>query len=225
MPVQQITVTLSNDTIQALQGMGYALYAMQKFNITSAGGKPQVWRAMTGLANNVAIAFDIQYAAYMSDPQVLGTVVMESTTAAPVQLGQTATLGEDRALVVTTDGTADAVTLVNGTTQRFITGLAALGESAAPTPLIAAPLYGLGEAIMAPLDQYLLTFSTQGLAPGTPIDHSMSQSLLIDMSGQTTVTAPYDINTGWNTAGVSGAQLVKAGTPLGPILAHQMPML
>jgi hypothetical protein len=225
MPVQQITITLSNDTIQALQGMGYALYAMQKFNTTSAAGKPMVWRAMTTFANSMAIDFDIEYAAYMSEPAVSDSVIIVRTTAKPVQLGQTATLGDDFALTITTGGRADAVTLVNGTTQRFTTGLADHEESSTPVPLIAVPLYGLGEAIVGPLDQFLLTFSTQGLAPGTPIDHSMSQSLLIDMSGQTAVTVSYDINTGWNVGETHGTQLVKAGTPLAPILAHQMPML
>jgi hypothetical protein len=225
MPVQQITITLSNDTLQALAGMGYALYAMQKFNTTSAGGKPLVWRAMTDLANNMMIEFDIQYAAYMSDPAVSGSVVVVRMTTAPVQLGQTATLGEDFALTVTTGGRTDAVTLVNSTTQRFTTGVADHEAGLTPVPLIGVPLYGLGEAIVAPLDQFLLTFSTQGMAPGTPIDHSMSQSLLIDMSGQAAVTVAYDINTGWNVGETHGTQLVKAGTPLAPILAHQMPML
>ena len=222
MAAQQITISLSNDTIQALQGQGYALYVMQKFN-TSTVGKALVWQAESAFANEMTIDLDIQYAAYMSNPVVSDTVIVTSTASAPVELGQTATLGENSDVAVTTAGRADAVTLVNGLTQLFTTGLAARA-GAGPIPLVSAPLYGLGAAIVAPLDQFLLTFNAQGIAPGMPIDYAVSQSLLVDMSRQATATASYDINTGWSAEG-PWAQLVKAGTPLGPLLAHQMPML
>lgn len=224
MPVQQISITLSNDTIQALQGLGYALYVMRGFSTTSAGGRPLVWQASTAFADTMTIDLEIQYAAYMSDTKAAGGVTIVQSTSAPVQLGQTATLGEDFVIVVTTAGRADAVTLVNGTTRPFTTGLADRRGVPEPSPVFAAPLYGLGESIMAPLDQFLLTFNTGGMTPGTAMEHSMSQSLLVDMGQQTAVTASYDINTGWNAGGAPWAQLVKAGAPLAPLLAHQMPM-
>lgn len=225
MPAQEITITLSNDTIQALQGLGYAFYAMRGFNTTSAGSKPLIWQASTAFANNMTIELDIQYAAYMLDTKIAGGVIVVQSTSAPVVLGQTATLGKDFAIVVAEGGRADAVTLANDTTQPFTTGLADRGGVPQPTPIFAAPLYGLGESIMAPLDQFLLTFNTGGMAPGTAIEHAMSQSLLVDMGQQTAVTVSYDINTGWSAGGAPWAQTVKAGTPLAPLLAHQTPML
>lgn len=225
MPVQQITIALSNDTIRALQGLGYAFYAMRGVSTTSAGSRPLIWQASTAFANNMTIDLGIQYAAYMSDTQIAGGVTVVQSTSAPVQLGQTATLGENFVIVVTSAGKAGAVTLVNGTTQPFTTGLADRDGVPQPTPVFAAPLYGLGESIMAPLDQFLLTFNTQGMAPGTAIEHAMSQSLLVDMGQQTAVTVSYDINTGWSAGGAPWAQTVKAGTPLAPLLAHQTPML
>jgi hypothetical protein len=224
MPAQQLTITLSNETIQALQGMGYALYAMRGFNTTNAAGKPLVWLTTTQFANAISIDFAIQYAAYMSTTTVVGGVVIVQSTSAPVELGQTATLGADSRITVTTAGRSDAVTLVNGTTSPFTTGLAAAHDAGQPAPVFAEPLYGLGEDIAAPLDQFLLTFTTQGTTVGTVIEHAMSQSLLVDMGGQAAVTASFDINTGWDAAGAPWAKSVAAGAALVPLLSHETPM-
>jgi hypothetical protein len=224
MPAQQITVTLSNDTMQALEGMGYALYVMRAFNTTNAAGKPLVWFATTQLANNVTIAFDIVYAAYVSNTQAVSGVIIVSEATAPVQLGDTATLGANGLIVVTPGGRPGAVTLVNSTTSPYTTGLAAVANGGALTSIFAEPLYGLAEDITAPLDQFLLTFTTQGTAVGTLIEHAMSQSLLVDLSGGASRTVAFDINKGWNAAGGAWATPVAAGADLVPLLSHETPM-
>ena len=70
----------------------------------------------------------------------------------------------------------------------------ATANNAAFGPIFAEPLYGLAEDIAAPADQFLLTFSTHGVLPGSVIQHAMSQSLLVDLTGAEERTVAFDIN-------------------------------
>lgn len=222
--MHQITITMSPTTLSSLRGMGYALYVMRAFNTTNAAGKPLVWLATTTFLVNTVIECDIGYEAYVSLSQEMsfGTVVSMST--APVKLGQTATFDAQGQSTVADGGNPDGVTLVNAGNMAFTSGLAA-GAGGPVTPLIAEPLYGLGENIVVPLEQFLLTFSTQGIAPGTLIVHAMSQSLLVDMTNATERSVSFDINEGWSAGGAPWATTVRAGAELAPLLVHQVPML
>jgi hypothetical protein len=220
---QQITITLAPATLVALKNMGYALYVMRAFNTTNAAGKPLVWLATTQFLENTVIAFEAKYQAYVSTSQVIPNGVVTVSTSAPVELGQTATIDANGVLTVTQGGNPAGVTLVNGSTTPYTTGLAAAADGIAAA-IFAEPLYGLAEDIAAPLDQLLLTFTTQGVAAGTLIEHAMSQSLLVDLTGAAQRTAAFDINTGWSAGGATWAKPVAAGTDLTPVLVHETPL-
>lgn len=69
-----------------------------------------------------------------------------------------------------------------------------------------------------------MTFSTTGALAGEPLPYSMSQSLTIDMTGQTFVTATFNINTGWSFGGSAWGKTVPAGADLMAVLVEEAPM-
>lgn len=222
---QTIMIQLNQATLAALKELGYALYIMRAFNTTNAAGKPLVWIAETNYLENNALSFETAFAAYVSTSQVIPNGVVVASSYAPADIGQTATVDANGALTVTASGNPQGVTLVNGSTSPYTTGLAAAVNGQAPTPIFAEPLYGLAEDIAAPLDKFLLTFTTQGVSAGTLVEHAMSQSLLVDISGLDQATVTFDINTGWNAGGAIWATPVAAGANLIPVLVHEQPMV
>jgi hypothetical protein len=221
---QQITITLAPATLAALKDMGYELYVMRAFDTTNAAGKPLVWVATTLFAENIMITFDVEYQAYISTSQVIPNGVVLVSTTAPVALGQTATIDANGTITVTQGGNPAGVTIVNGGTAPYTTGLAATVNGNSTAAIFAEPLYGLAADIAAPLDRFLLTFSTQGVAAGTLVEHAMSQSLLVDMTGTSQRAVTFDINTGWSAGGATWATPVPAGANLTPVLVHETPL-
>jgi hypothetical protein len=220
----QITVTLSPATLAALDNLGYALYVLRAYNTTNAASKPLVWLADTQLTENVVISFDIKYKAYVSVSRESSIGDIVAMSAVPVVLGETATVDGEGTFTITQGSNPSGVTIVNGSTRPYTSGLAAAVDDVRATPLLAEPLYGLAENINAPLDRFLLAFSTQGIGEGTPIAHAMSQGLLVDLAGADQRTMAFDINTGWGAGDVTWAKTVPAGADLTPILVHVVPM-
>lgn len=221
--VQEINITLAPTTIVALKDLGYALYVMRAFDTTNAAGKPLVWIATTQFLENTTITFEAQYAAYVSISQMIPNGVVSVSSTSGVNLGQTATIDGMGEITITQGGNLAGVTLVNSSTTPYTTGLAATANGAF-APIFAEPLYGLAEDIAAPLDLLLLTFTTQGVAAGTLIEHAMSQSLLVDLTGANKRAVAFDINTGWSAGGATWATPVAAGTDLTPVLVHEKPL-
>lgn len=221
--MSQITIMLSSQTIIALNELGYALYVMRAFDTTNRAGKPLVWLTTTQFFENIAIAFEVKYDAYVSVSQIIGGGIVVATSVAPAALGETATVDGNGIITVTQGGSPTAVTLVNGSTREYTAGLAAAANNGGAAPIFAEPLFGLAEDIAAPLDQFLLTFSTQGIAAGAVVTHAMSQSLLVDLAGADQRSVVFDINTGWSWEG-PWANTVPAGAELTPILVHERPL-
>jgi len=221
---QQIAIKLAPATLAALKGLGYALYIMRLFDKTNAQGKALVWLTTTRLEEATSIDFDAVYQAYVSTTQMVGNAVVTVSSSAPVDLGMTATVGSNMQIAVTRGGNPDGVTIVNGVSTPYTTGLMARAIGGDFAPIFAEPLYGLAADIAAPLDQFLLTFSTQGVAPGALIEHAVSQSLLVDLSGVLQRAVVFDINNGWSAGGAAWAKPVPAGADLTPVLVHERPL-
>jgi hypothetical protein len=222
---QQIVVLLNQTSLTALKELGYALYALQAFQTTNAEGKAMVWSATTTFENSTALMSTMEYAAYVSTTSETGGTVITASIAKAAALGDIATFA-DNTLTISGGGYAKGVTIVNTTTTPYIAGLSAANPNVAGnfSPLVAVPLYGLAEDILAPLDTFLVTFSTAGTALGGPLPYSMSQSLLIDMTGQVQVEASFDINTGWSFNDAAWGKTVPAGADLFAALVKEAPL-
>lgn len=222
---QQIVVQLDPTSLMALKDLGYALYALQGFATTNAEGEALAWFATTAFSESTAITSTMTYAAYVEDTAQTGPGVITRMVSTPAALGDIVTFADD-GLTVSNGGYPGGVTIVNTTNTPYVAGLSsanpdAAGEQAA---FAAVPLYGLAEDIVAPLDSLLVTFSTAGTQIGAPLPYSMSQSLLIDMSGQTQMEASFDINKGWSFNGAAWGKTVPAGADLFAVLVREAPL-
>ena len=223
---QQVVVTVDPTTLAALKDLGYALYALKGFETTTAQGKALVWAETTTYADNTAFISTAEYQAYVTTVQTAGSVVITQSAVVDVALGDIATFSPSTGLTVAPGGNPDGVTIVNTTTTAYTAGLNARSTDAADgfSPFAAVPLHGLGEGVIAPVGKVLVTFSTVGVDVGSPLSHSVTQSLLIDLTDQTQLEASFDINTGWSFGNAAWGQTVPAGANLFAILAKQAPL-
>ncbi|WP_165187750.1 hypothetical protein [Caulobacter soli] len=214
--IREIQIAVDDTSLAALKDLGYALYALRAVDTNNAGARALVWAAVADFLNQTTLALPSTLQAYVT---TRGSV-MDVSVGDEVVLGDVFTYVAGGAPTVTPGGNPRGVTVLNGTTDPLTAGLAA----GSPTLFVSAPLYGLGGDIFAPKDSFLVTFSTAGLSPGAVLNTSMSQSLLIDMTGQAQVAASFDINKGWSYGGAPWGQVLSAGANLQKTLITTMPM-
>jgi hypothetical protein len=227
---QEVTVFVDDATLAALKELDYTLYALKGFETTNAQGKAMAWGETSNYLQNTTFISTAEYQAFLSAADVLvgNGIVIHAGTSADVVLGDIVTFTDlNTPLKVTPGGYAQGVTIVNASTTPYSAGLSARSMDAGGTfsPVAGVPLYGLSEAIIAPVDKFLVTFSTSGTQVGQPLPYSMTQSLLIDMTGQTQLEATFDINTGWSFNNASWGQTIPAGADLFAVLVKETPLM
>ncbi len=227
---QKVIVFVSDATLTALKELDYTLYALKGFETTNAQGKALVWGWSSTYLENTTFISTPEYQAYIAAAdQLIGNgAVIQSSVVIDVTLGDIVTFTDPQTpLKVTSGGYAQGVTIVNTSTTPYTAGLNARSMEAAGefSPVAGVPLYGLAEAIIAPVDKFLVTFSTAGTLAGQPLPYSMTQSLLIDMTGQTQLEATFDINTGWSFDNAPWGQTVPAGSDLFALLVKETPLM
>lgn len=218
--IQEIQIAVDATTLTALRDLGYALYVLRAVDTNNAGAKALVLWAATEISNQNTIALTSSLQASVT---ISGSMI-DTSIAASVVLGDVFTYVSGGEPTVTPGGNPRGVTVLNGTTDPLSAGLGTGMDGGSPMPFVSAPLYGLGGDIFAPRDSYLVTFSTAGLGRGSVLNTSMSQSLLIDLTGLNQVAASFDINKGWNYGGASWGQVLAAGANLQKTLITAMPM-
>jgi len=223
---QKVVVFVDPTTLAALNDLGYALYALKGFETTNAQGKALVWGETTSFSDTTTFVSTAEYQAFVTKEQVTAGGVLKSITFADVALGDIATFDGSGTLKVTTGGYPAGVTIVNATTEPYTAGLSARSMDAGGnfSPVAGVPLYGLSEDVIAPVDKFLVTFSTAGVPVGAPFAHSMTQSLLIDMTGQTLLEGAFDINKGWTFEDAPWGETVPAGADLFAVLVKEVPL-
>ncbi|KQY92193.1 hypothetical protein ASD21_12240 [Caulobacter sp. Root1455] len=221
--VKTINITLSDASLSDLKALGYTLYLQRAFQATNAEGVPLVVMAIPNYLSVNAIPLSWPYAAFITDQNIGGGVAVHTDTTVAVTLGDVVTVENGMQLRVAGDGFAGAVAIRNTTKLLFYVGLAAIEGEGWPQPFAAVPLYGLAEDVITPLDTFMVTFSTDGVQAGSPLQYSMSQSLMIDMSGAAVANAQFDTYKGWSFNGAPG-KTVPAGTDLFPLLAREAPL-
>jgi len=224
---QKVVVFVDPTTLTALKELGYALYALKGFQTTNAQGKALVWAETTAFAENTTFISTAEYEAYVTTgPVTNGGIVKTVTATALVAPGDIATFSAN-GLAVSAGGYPAGVTIVNTTTTPYTAGLSARSMEMEGdfSPVASVPLYGLSEDIVAPVDKFLVTFSTAGAQVGAPFPHSVTQSLLIDMTGQTLLEGAFDINTGWSFGDAAWGETIPAGADLFAVLVEETPLL
>lgn len=227
MPTEyKVTIDMSQDTVKALNERGYFLYAFKgvKMEGGSKGAAPLVWVKLKTFSLNTEIKWTVDYQAYTSTQQIQPNTIITASASYPITLGQTLKVDSDSGIgTVFQGGTQGAITINNRTTTQFACGIMVKSDNDS-NPICALPLYGKSEDIMAPIEKVLIMFATKDVKTGTVIEKSITDSILIDMTGATDNKriVNYKINDSWDWDKGTWAQTYDPDEKLAPLLIESM---
>lgn len=232
---RSIAISLSADTVGALQGQGLALYVMKgvKYGFkgvpftpsnaaaktvgpATGGGAPLIWRIVSNYLAQTTVAWDAAVQAYISASQIAEQQRVVPGAASAVELGQTVNVSGTGELSVASGGGAGAVAIVNQGAQAWTCGLLQ-DAGAGPAPTCAFPLRGGAMEVLTPREVVLLMFAANLLPAGSAVTTAYSSALLVDAAdGDRAVS--FDIDQGWSANGATWARAVAPQADLGPLL-------
>jgi hypothetical protein len=215
-----IAITMSQDTVTSLLKEGYSLYASKGVQTTMKGGAPLVWFSTQKFSQTTTVAWTEQYQGYTSQSSMIPTGTVTAGAAYDMSLGSTLTITDAAGDgTVTTGGTGNAISILNGTTSPFpSSGISQVNpDTNKATPLCAFPLHGGGLNVFAPKELVLLAFATLAVDTGKVIFQSFAPAALFDLTSENELSVGYDIDKGWLTADPN-IKLYQAGTDLAPLL-------
>jgi len=215
----EITIIINEQTAQTIANDGFSLCAWKVVKTTAGGAQPLVWYTTTGIALNTTLGWLPQYTAYVS----LGGSTFTAQSQAPINIGQIAQVEQSGQLNVVGGGPAGAMSILNQTTTQYTCGLASQLPNVPLSPIVAMPLFGNMFNAITPVEQVLLSFTTQPLQAGQVVSVSYGQGFLIDMTESNQRSVNFDINLGWTNGGLSWGTVIPADTPLGPLLVLAPP--
>jgi len=213
MSANQIVIAMPPQTVEALIVNGYSLYAYQVVR-GPAGGRPLPWARTSAIAQTVVLAWTEAYQAYVS--RAHGPV---STIASyEIQPGQTLHVTSPGGSGEVKDGgVADAVGILNQTTEPLTAGIA-LEQDGSARPLCAFPLHGGNLVLVEPEKEVFLLFSALG--GQSDAGQSLGPGVLVDLSDTTERMLTFDIDRGWSSEGAAWARPLPPLTDLGTLLIH-----
>jgi len=206
----QVTITVSNETLEGLSAGGFSLCALKAIATTAGGGQPVLWRVTKQFANSMAIQWSSQVQAYISSTGTSVTV----TSSIGIDYGQILSVASGE---LAGGGLAEAMSILNDTTKQYTCGLS-YDSGGQPSPIAAFPLYGNMMDAFAPIEQVLLMFTTYPAVPGQVLLRAYAQGLLIDLTPATERAVSFDINSGWSWGGQPWGQTIPPNTLLTPLL-------
>jgi hypothetical protein len=219
MPSYNVSIAMSQDTVQKLRDGGFHLYAFKA--VRAAGnGVPVVWFESTNFSLSTRIQWSTLYEAYTSTEEIRNNVTITAAASYAIDLKQTLNVTHESGTgeVDTEKGTAGAISIHNRIDTEFTCGISQKEDSGGTRPICAFPLYGGNLDVIAPIEKVFLMFSTRPVNTGTVVMQAYSRGVLIDLTGVTSRAVQYDINTGWSAGGASWAKKYDADANLVPLL-------
>lgn len=214
----EIDIKMSPDTVTKLDDGKYSLYAFKAVQATQSGGAPLVWFQLNSYSTETNLVWSVQYQAYTSTNTIVSNGEVSASFSVDIDLGQVLNVQEGGIGDVTTNGTAQAISVYNKTDGQFTCGIAQLAADGQTNPLCAFPLYGNQLDVIAPIEKVLLMFSTEAVNTGTVIEQTYSVGVLIDLTSANRRSVSYDINKGWSWGGFSWGLQVPPNQLLAPLL-------
>jgi len=214
----QITIQMSQETVQALLANGYSLYGMKAVQGSGLQGAPLIWYSTQSYSLVTTIAWQDQYQAYISTSEIIPGAQILAVFTADISLGQTFVVQPNYNGYVMPGGTPNAISIQNTAPQPCTSGLMQLVNGGGFAPTTAFSLYGQMAGVIGPLPKVLLMFGTYPVNVGTVVEQAYGAGILIDLSGNNNVTVSFDINQGWSWDGGSWAQSVPPSSNLIPLL-------
>jgi hypothetical protein len=197
----QVHITMNGPTVASLTAGNFNLYAFKAIKTPGAGGQPTVWFQTKNIALNTNVKWQEQYSAYTSVTEIRNGATIEASNSYPIDLGQKLVVNNPAGIGFVAAGTEGHIVINNQQAKTFTCGISQSSDvdSKDPvfTPLCAFPLYGQQADSFTPVQKVLLLFSTDKVDTGTVIEQAFSESLLVDVTGETLRQVSYDINDGW----------------------------
>ena len=206
----QVTITLSDTTLEALISGGFSLCVLKATATTAGGGEPLFWLVTKQFASSTVVQWTAACAVgtiqFQQDVTIVATV--------PIDYGQVLNLPDG---TISGGGLPDAMSMLNTTSSQYTSALcSASGGNYSPTAAI--PLYGNMMNAFAPIERVLLMFTTSPARPGEPIQRAYAQGLLVDLTSATSRAVSFDINAGWSWGDGGWGKTVPPNTLLTPLL-------
>jgi len=212
-----ITISMSQDTVNALKDGGFNLYGFKAVGTSQKGGQPLVWFTSTAFGLSVSIDWTEQYEIYTSTTQIAPGVTITGTNAYPANLGQCLNVTDASGTGTIVNGSAPmALEANNETTTQLTCGI---GQSVqgAVSILCAFPLYGGNMDVMQPIEKVALMLSTTPINTGSVIEQAFAPGIILDLTTDANAKITFDINNGWSDSNVPTTP-VPANASLAPLL-------
>lgn len=193
-----IIITMSDDTVNALQKDGYYLCAFKAVK-TSAEATPVVWFSSLKYAENTEIDWSEHYQAYTSTSEIVSGGQIKASSSYDIDLGGLLNVSGQSGTgkVDPSGGTKGEIEIYNSTDQKFTSGMsqqAIVNGQTIMSPLCAFTLNGGFSLSMAPIEKVVLMFCTKDVNTGSVIAKSTSPGISIDMTGSQTKAITYDMS-------------------------------
>lgn len=219
MSTYTVTIEMNQTTVSQLMAGGFQLCAFLGVGCSQQAGAPTVWMMTRSLSLSLPVSFTQTCSAFTSvSTQIVPGMVIFASFETPIDIGQilnvTSAQGSGS---VTSGGEPDAITIQNQTSTRFTCGLARAGN-AGSQPCCALPLNGNMAESIAPLPKILLCFTTYPMQAGTVVQIIPAPGILVDLTGVSSRTVSFDINSGWSAGGAPWATNIPANANLTPLL-------
>ncbi|HVW14154.1 MAG TPA: hypothetical protein VHB54_10035 [Mucilaginibacter sp.] len=215
-----VTVTLDDYTLGKLKAGGYSLQVFKGVKGNPNTGQPTLWFAVTEFSSSVKLTWTEQYGGYVDNQTLANGVVVDISSAKPMDLGNLMTLNADGSTTVTANGQAGQIDIVSLQNDEWLCGMTQSLNGNAPTAICAFPLYGNQGDLMEPYETVVLMFDSAQVATGTVVEEAVSASVSILLSGSSpTATVAYDMNTSWaNTNNDPYVTINPMNLALAPVL-------
>ncbi len=219
----EIAVTMTGDTVNALNNGNYKLVGFKSVQTDTGGGIPVVWFTSTTFATTTKVQWLEQYQGYTTYESAIPGGSVTGDNAYNMNLGEklvidsTAGTGE-----VYSGGAGNFITIENISGVPFVSGISQEvtdpnGTSTA-NPMCAFNLYGTTTLQIAPIEEVLLMFATTSLNTGSVVYNAFTTGVLVNLTASSQRSVAFDINTGWNWGKASWGQSVSNNADLAPLL-------
>jgi hypothetical protein len=214
-----IDLQMSSETVHGLKVAGYSLFAFKAVR-TAAAAKPTVWFSTNTYETDSKLSWQENYEGYNSSTAVVPGGTIKVANSEPFDIDETMTIAADGTISVVSGGLGHAMAVVNLADSPYTTGISQEDPNGHYAPLCAFSLNGGGMTVtFTPVEKVLLMFATSTIDTGAVIEQAFSQGALIDLTGVSSRSVSYALNTGWVKQPF--VQIVPALSKIDPLLIVQ----
>ncbi|HEX6042262.1 hypothetical protein [Longimicrobium sp.] len=217
MSAYQVTIQMSQQTVQQLLQSGFSLYGLHAAGMSGGRALPTVWFSSSRFSSSTVVSWTEDYQVYTSQSQVMPGAQITTNASFPIAPGMQLDITDPSGFgQVQQGGPPNAIGINNSTFAQLTVGLALGSSAGGSAPIHALPLSGNMMAVITPVPKVFLVFSPTSMSPGMAVAQASGSGVLVDLTGSPSQTVTFDINSGWQ--GGPGVQVFPSNQSLAPIL-------